>query len=303
MDISEDHQTRKRESYWSNLVAGETGIYKAEAIDRLVRRWMPTRCDAVLDIGCGTSAIAMALRNQMKAARLVFMDYDAGVIDTMRRDVGDDSVEYKVADIFALEHCDDRFDLVLLLDMIHEVYSFYGRPVRRMDCEIDHDTGQRAVREALRQVAQLVKPGGGIVITDNVLPQRDGPLTVHIRTAAASLAVRRFLTDYPSRRIGVTWRDERTLDIGAFDFTILLTQYNKIKASQEDRWNVEKFEIHQYMTVEEFRAMFHALGFTLHALVGTPKGAAEEWREDFQVLEGTTALPDKRISLIAVKPA
>lgn len=303
MDISEDHQTRKRQSYWSNLVEGETGAYKAEAIDALIARWLPAACDAVLDVGCGTSVIATVLRERLKARRLVFMDYDAGVIDAMRLQLDDDSVEWKVADIFALDGWDDRFGLVLLLDMIHEVYSFYGRPVRRMDCEIDHQTGQRSVREAMRQVARLVAPGGGIVITDNVLPPQDGPLTVRIRNEAAAGAVRRFLEEYPSRRMQVAWRDPQTLQIGAFDFAILLTQYNKIKSGQEDRWNVEKFEIHQYMTVEEFDLMFRDLGFTLHALVGTPDGALDEWRQDFEVLEGAAGLPDKRISLVAVKNA
>lgn len=300
MDISQDHKSRKRDGYWTNLVDGETGLYKAEAIDALIGEHLP-RCDDILDIGCGTSVIGVHLRDRLAARRLVFMDYDEAILDAMRAQLGDDKIEWKLGDIFTIGAWGDRFDLVLLLDMIHEVYSFYGRPVREVVSEIDHAKGQAVVRDALEQVAMLVRPGGGIVISDNVLAPAKAALTVRIRTEAAYAAVTRFLAEYPSRRIAVDWTDDRTMRIDSHDFCILLTQYNKIKSGQDDRWNVEKFEIHQYMTQAEFAAMFEDLGFTLHALVGTPEGAAAEWDEDFAVEGG--ALPDKRITLIAVKDA
>lgn len=303
MDISQDHKSRKKDGYWSNLVEGETGIYKAEAIDELLDRVFPARCGAVLDVGCGTSVIALTLRSRLQAPRMVFMDYDAGVIQAMQQQVTDPTVEWKIGDIFLIGSWEERFDLVLLLDMIHEVYSFYGRPVRDVTTEIDHGRGQQAVKDALAQVARLVNPGGGIIITDNVLSPTNVPLIVRARSDKAAAVVRHFLADYPSRRIAVDWLDNHLFRIQSHDFCILLTQYNKIKSEQNDRWSVEKFEIHQYMTEQELAETFAELGFAMHSIVGTPEGAAVEWNEDFEVIEGLPAIPDKRITLLAIKPA
>ena len=303
MDIAQDHKERKRSGYWANLVEGETGLYKAEAIDELVSGVFPAHCGSILDIGCGTSGIALALRRRLGAGRVVFMDYDAAVIERLRGESTDPTIEWVVNDIFAVGEWSERFDLILLLDMIHEVYSFYGRPVRDMTIPIDHVRGQGAVRTALAQVATLVNPGGGVIITDNVLCRQAVPLVVRLRTPAVVRAVRRFLDEYPSRRMAIEWHDEATIGIGSHDFCILLTQYNKIKSGQEDRWNVEKFEIHQYMTEDELRSMFEALGFDLHCIIGTPPGARAEWEEDFAVLDGLSAIPEKRVTLLAVKRA
>lgn len=302
MDVAEDHKSRKLEQYWGNLVAGETGVYKAAAIDELISRHFPKACDAILDIGCGTSVIATTLRNRLGATRLVFMDYDQAIIEEMRKQTHDDTIEWVVGDIFKVGSWAERFDLILLLDMIHEVYSFYGRPVREVKTEIDHSVGQQAVRRALEQVAQITNRGGGIVITDNVLSPEDGSVVVEARNPLVMSAVGRFLQEYPSRRIRVEWLGESRFRIGLHDFNILLTQYNKIKSNQEDRWNVERFEIHQYMTERELRDTFADLGFTMHALVGTPEGTAREWSEDFTIVEGVViGLPMKRITLLAIK--
>ncbi|WOJ89508.1 methyltransferase domain-containing protein [Methylocapsa polymorpha] len=301
MEISQDHKIRKKEGYWSNLVEGETGIYKAEAIDELISQHFPDHCDAVLDVGCGTSVIAQTLRKRLGASRMVFMDYDPAVIEEMRKRVNDPTVEWKVGDIFNIGAWEDRFDLILLLDMIHEVYSFYGRPVRDVNVEIDHVRGQQAVYDALFQVARLVKLGGGIIITDNALSPERVPLRIRLRNAKVIKAVSKFLDEYPSRRIAVRWHADDEFSIDSHDFCILLTQYNKIKAGNMDRWNVEKCEIHQYMTIAEYNNLFGHLGFTLYSLVGTPEGASEEWNEDFKVIAGLSAIPEKRISLLAVK--
>jgi SAM-dependent methyltransferase len=301
VEISQEHKIRKGQSYWTNLVQGETGHYKAEAIDRLVSEVALPRHGEILDIGCGTSAIATALREQLEAERLVFMDYDAAVIEAMRRDNQDPAIEAIVGDIFTVGTWGRRFALVLLLDMLHEVYSFYGRPVREVTSQIDHRLGQKVVRDALAQVAKLVVPGGGVIISDNLLCPEDVAVTVRVRHAGAEQAVRRFLAEYPSRRMAATWLGADVFRLGAHDLCILLTQYNKIKSGQEDRWNVEKYEIHQYMTLAQFDSTFTELGFALTSVVGTPDGARAEWEADFQVLDGLSTLPDKRITLLAVK--
>jgi len=301
MELTQAHKSRKQDAYWENLVQGETALYKAQALDALVAAHGPSAVDSLLDIGCGTSDIALHYLDALGGRRLVGLDYDAAVVEAAARRYDDPRLEWRQADIFELGSSGDRFDLVFMLDMLHEVYSFYGRPNRDVAEPIDHRLGQDAARRALAQVAAVVAPGGGIVITDNVLCPDDVPVAVRILNPAARQSVDAFLDEYPARCMAHRWRDADTLELGSHDFCILLTQYNKLKQADPARWNVEKLEIHQYMTVGEYERCFGELGFALHATVGTPPDASAEWAGDFRIESGMPGLPDKRITLLAVK--
>jgi hypothetical protein len=145
-----------------------------------------------------------------------------------------------------------------------------------------------------------VRPGGAIAITDNVLTPTNPRVQVRVKPPALA-AVQRFLAEYPSRLMKVTWPEPDVLDIDAHDFCILTTQYNKVKKGDEARWAVEQLEIHQYMSEQELRDTFAELGFEMHCVVGIPDDARAEWNEDFEMLSGLPGLPDKRITLVAIR--
>ena len=299
--LIDSHKSSKGDAYWDNLTGGETGRYKARVLDGLLRAHLAKPVEAILDIGCGTSDIAFRYRDLAGGARLVCMDYDAAIVEAARRNHPDEPVEWRVADIFEIDRWQDRFDIVFMLDMLHEVYSFRGRTDLAKAGEIDHARGLAAAEEALAKIATVVAPGGGIVITDNVLSPETGPVTVRLRNEAAQAAVERFLAEYPSRRMAVGRPEPGVIRLAAHDFCILLTQYNKIKSGQEDRWRVEQLEIHQYMTERQYRETFDRLGFDAHIVIGTPDSQMQEWRDDFAVLDGMAGLPEKRVTLLAVK--
>jgi predicted O-methyltransferase YrrM len=300
MDLADDHKQRKLESYWSNLVEGANGIYKAAVIDRLIQDHFEGTAEAMLDIGVGTSAIALEHRKKLEAPRLVCADYDAKVVEESKQAFGDGTIEWRVADIFDIDQWTERFDLVFLLDMIHEVYSFYGRPNRDTDEPIDHDLGIKRSVEAISKVASLVKVGGGIIISDNILTEERGPVRVRVKNENTREAVEYFFENYRSRRMRPTWSGA-TFELPSRDFCILLTQYNKIKQQKWDRWNVERLEVHQYMSESEYRQMFEDLGFRMHIEIGTPEDARQEWDGDFEVVAGRDGLPPKRVTLIAIR--
>lgn len=301
MDLTQDHKSRKQSAYWANLVEGDTGGYKAEVMERLIAAFMPSQAEAILDIGCGSSEIALHYQKVLSAPRLVCMDYDPAVLAQSAAKYPGADIEWRTADIFEIDRWEDRFDLVFMLDMLHEVYSFYGRPNRNVAEPIDHVLGLAAAQDALRKVAQVVRPGGGVVITDNVICEEDVEVEVKLRRPDVIDAVRYFLAEYPSRRMAHVWTAPDVLRLSSADFCILLTQYNKIKQGDTARWNVEKLEIHQYMTLSQFKTCFADLGFSLHAEIGTPAAARDEWRADFAMLKGLADLPEKRITLLATR--
>lgn len=302
MQIQQDHRSRKRSSYWQNLVEGATALYKVETLDTLIDHYAPQPKTAILDIGCGTSVLANTLRSRSPGCRLMCMDYDPVVVARMRAASDDPTIEWRVADILDLAGTTDRFDLVLLIDMLHEVYSFYGRSEGAGIGIIDHHRGLAVVEMALAEIARIVSPGGAIAITDNVLSDAAGPYLVRLRQPdRLAPVIAQFIAEYPSRRIAPVWVAGDTFEIGSSDFCILLTRSNKLKSGQIDRWNVEKLEVHQYFDRAGYQRLFDSLGFDMHATVGTPSEALAEWAEDFDVLAGGSGLPDKRISLLAVK--
>jgi SAM-dependent methyltransferase len=298
-EATDEHKTRKRDAYWSDLVGGGTASYKLAQLEGLLDRHPVPSGGLVLDVGCGTSTASDIVRRLVGARAAVRCDYDAAIVAREAAASSDPTVEYRVADIFDLETWTDEFALVLFLDMLHEVYSFVGRG-NDIRAEIDHATGLDAVKRAIASVARLVVRGGGIVITDDVLCEPDVRVQVEV-SGPARPSVLRFLVEYPSRRITVQWHEGSILEIGSRDLCVLLTQYNKIKRGDDARWNVEQLEIHQYMTEPEYRSMFDALGFDLHAVVGTPEDARIEWEEDFRIVRGLAELPPKRITSIAIR--
>lgn len=303
MALTDDHKQSKQQPYWSDLVNGVTGAYKAGQLDALITKFGPKAVRSILDFGSGTSPITLAYLDRFNAATLVCADYDPAIVTAGQGSSTDPRIQWRQANILELAGWEDRFDLVFLLDMLHEVYSFCGRPVvagQIQNGTVDHALGLTAVDQALAQVCTHVAPNGAVVITDNVLCPDNLPVTVAIKNYATLDAVRTFLSTYPCRQMAVEWITPDTLRLGSHDLCILLTQYNKIKANDMDRWNVEKLEIHQYMTAQDYRTAFSRHGFTVQTIIGTPAESWAEWTDDFTMIDGLPALPDKRITLIAV---
>lgn len=301
MDISESHMESKGAAYWQDLTAGNTGQYKSRVMEALIRQNLKGPKKSLIDIGCGTCEEILKYANILSASRLTCTDYDPMIVAEMREKNIDGRIDWKVADIFALDLLEESYDLVFLMDVIHEIYSFYGRPDRNIETPVDHQLGMKHVYESFNQVAKIVNSGGSIVVTDDVLCNSNTKVLVKIKNERAREAVKYFLDDYPTKRIKVAWVGPMEIEILSRDLNIMLTQYNKIKAENWERWNIERLEIHEYMSPDEYRSMFSSLGFDLQMVVGTPESARQEWNEDFEVVSGMSGLPEKRVTLLATK--
>lgn len=299
-DISSSHKQAKKVDYWTNLTQGNTGAYKEKVINKLLSNLEDFNPKNILDLGCGTADIAFRYKEHYHANNITLMDYDQSVLEKLKNQWGEANARYLCADIFAFPASENtKYDLIFLLDMVHEIYSFYGRPNKVLSEYIEHDLGISFVKKLIANTTQLTAPGGVIVITDNVLPEVNTKMRTKVSDTVVEL-VKRFFADYPSRKIEHTWIDHQTLEIHTHDFAILLTQYNKLKSPTLDRWNVEKMEIHQYFTEQEYHQIFSSAGFSVTTEVATPDDADLEWKQDFTPLPGFT-IPQKRITVCARK--
>lgn len=301
MDIHEKHKDSKNNDYWENLVEGNTGLYKTAVLEKLVNKYFSRECSRILDVGVGTSEEILKYKEMFNAQKIVCIDYDAKIIEMMKSKHDNPSIEWKVADVFNIDDSIGMFDFVLLFDMLHEIYSFYSRPNKDIKLPIDHEAGLEYVKTALRNITKLINPQGGLSITDNVVATENKPVKIKLANEQIISTVKYFFKNYPSKKIEHTFLAEDVVEINSRDFCVLLTQYNKIKKQNMTRWNVERLEKHQYMTVEEYEAFFNEIGFSLHYVAETPRDNLMEWSGDFTILDGLDNFPNKRITLLAIK--
>ncbi len=301
MNIANAHRQTKTHAYWDDLVGGTTSQYKERIAEALIRKHLKIPCHKLLDVGCGTGETILKYADMFPSSTLTFLDYDVKVMERMKQKLTGKNIRWEVADIFHLKDWQEKFDLVFFMDMLHEIYSFYGRPKKDVQFPVEHSLGQNFVREAVSHVSRLVNHGGGIIITDNILCEEDRSIEVFLKNREAGEAVKQFLKEYTTKKIPAQFESEDILKIHSRDFCILLTQYNKIKRKDLSRWNTERFEIHQYMTLKEYKAMFDALKFSMHAVVGTPASTQKEWEGDYKILKGLSHIPEKRVTLLAIK--
>lgn len=189
---------------------------------------------------------------------------------------------------------DERFDLVVLADVLHEVYSERGRGRRGV---IDHRAGTEAVRRVLGTVSDCVGRRGGVLVTDDVLCDELVPVVVRARTQAALEAVRLMAELFVARPVDVRFDDATTFVVGSRDLCVLLSEYEAVKNGRLGSW--ERADVRRYMTESDYRRSFAQLGFVTRACLGTPGAdlAAEE--RDFEILAGLPTFPARRIALLA----
>jgi ubiquinone/menaquinone biosynthesis C-methylase UbiE len=111
----------------------------------------------VLEIGCGSGAMAVEVLRRHPAVRLTATDYDESMVDVARGRVArfGDRAEVRRADATDLPFADGAFDVALSFIMLHHV--------------IDWET-------ALGELVRVLRPGGRLIGYD-LLGDRDGRFT------------------------------------------------------------------------------------------------------------------------------
>ena len=106
----------------------------------MLRRYFPS-AQTLLDVGCGTGYVLAGIRRRCPSLVLTGCDVRLTTLLEARRQMPD--IQFFAADVFAVPY-ESEFDVVVALDVLEH---------------IDDD------RAALRALRNVVKPGGGLILT------------------------------------------------------------------------------------------------------------------------------------------
>ena len=103
---------------------------------------------SILDVGCGPGTITLDLAERVAPAAVLGVDAAPAAIEAATEEAaqqGRDNVQFRIADVYALDIDDDTFDIV----HAHQVLQHLSEPVA-----------------ALREMRRVCKPGGIVAARD-----------------------------------------------------------------------------------------------------------------------------------------
>jgi SAM-dependent methyltransferase len=191
-----------------------------------------------------------------------------------------------------------KFELVLLVNALHEVFSDSFSPELG---EIDVPAGKQRVEQALAGAVGCLDPGGWLVLFDGLEPPGDPQqvLRIRFRDNQVRQEFETFVEQYHPLRIA--YREVEgplCVELSQRDFTRYIT---KSIFLGKHLWQTERTQSYQYFTEEEYRAAFARQGleiFEFHTLTMND----EKWRYRVEIDTPGFKFPDEHV-LILARPA
>ena len=294
--------------YWKNHLLPMENLGKQAAIlaaSKLIRLLAqqanhPLR---LLELGCGEGQVIGTLldahfrlcANQFS----VGVDYNALSLVKCRRDYpGLRCIEGDFLDSDLLAGL-GKFDLVLLVNALHEVFSDSFSPELG---EIDVPVAKQHVELALAGAAGCLEAGGWLVLFDGLEPPGDPHqiLRIRFRDSQIRQEFENFVEQYHPLRI--TYReveDPSCVELSQRDFTRYIT---KSIFLGKRLWEIERLQSYQYFTGEEYRAAFARHGLEISEM-RTLTMNDEKWRYRVEIDTSGFKFPDEHVLILAQQVA
>ena len=290
--------------YWELRLSALEDLGKREAIlaaSHLIRTLAeaPGKTARLLELGCGEGQIIGALLEAHAQAPAiqasVGVDYRRGVIETCRRLYpGTRFIEGDFTDPALLAGL-GQFDLLLLVNALHEVFSSTISPEQG---EVDVPRAKERVRQALGGAVGCLADGGWLVLFDGLEPPGDGGQMVQIRFQGWQ-ARRRFETFAQEfKPFRIQYRETGEAGCVALSQHDFARYIDKSIFLDKALWQSERLESYQYFTEEEFRQALSRLGLTIHEL-RTLTVNYEKWQAEVEILTPGVEFPAEHILIVA----
>jgi SAM-dependent methyltransferase len=192
-----------------------------------------------------------------------------------------------------------KFELVLLVNALHEVFS---ESFSLELGEIDVPVAKQRVEQALADAASCLEPGGWLVFFDGLEPPGNPHQTVRIRFR--DYQVRHEFQDFVNQYqpFHIAYRDvdgPLCVELSQRDFTRYIT---KSIFLGKQLWENERLQSYQYFTEEEFREAFVHHGLEISEL-RTATMNDEKWRYRVEIDTSGFKFPDEHVLILARRVA
>ena len=292
--------------YWEQRLLSMENLGKRAAIlagSRLIRR-LAEQADhplRLLELGCGEGQVIGTLLDahfQVCAIqKSVGVDYNAQSLAQCRRDYpGLRCIQGDFTDPNLLAGL-GKFDLVLLVNALHEVFSDSFSPELG---EIDVPVAKRRVEQALSEAAGCLESAGWLVLFDGLEPAGDPRqiLRIRFRDYQVRQEFETFVEQYHPLRIAYRQVEgPLCVELSQRDFTRYIT---KSIFLGKRLWETERLQSYQYYTEEEYRAAFTRQGLDISEL-RTLTMNDEKWRYRVEIETPGYEFPDEHILILAQK--
>jgi len=296
------------EMLWESRLQELRNLGKREAIlgvSRLIRRLTdthPERSLRLLELGCGEGQIIGPLVENH--ARVPGIENSLGV-DYLARSLAVCRHDYPRMRFMEGNFTDPdllgglgQFDIVLLVNALHEVFSAGYSP--RLG-EVDVPAAKAQVQQTLNHISQRILPGGYLALFDGLEPPGDPDERLRVRflNHRARELFRIFAREYrPFKIVYHSAGDPYTIELSRRHFTRYIT---KSIFLGKDLWKTERLESSQYFTEAEFRQAFNQAGLKMLEL-RTLTMNDEKWHSVVQIDTPGAAFPTEHIWIMAQLP-
>jgi hypothetical protein len=292
--------------YWEVRLQEIEDLGKREAIlaaSRLIRilAEQPGQPVRLIELGCGEGQIIGALveaHDQVPSIHTSLgVDYKRQAIEKCRRTHPEITfIEGDLTDHDLIARL-DQFEIVLLVNVLHEVFSAAFSPELG---EVVVPRGKQRVEQALLGAVKMLAPGGILVLFDGLEPSGDTQkrLWIRFRHWQARQRFDTFASEYRPFRISyVESSDPFLVEISLRDFTRYIT---KSIFLGKKLWQTERLESYQYFNEAEFRATLTHLGLKIFEL-RTLTVDYDKWSHEVEIETPDIDYPAEHILILAQK--
>lgn len=292
------------EFYWDHRLQSMETLGKSEAIlaaSRLIRQItaQSDRRARVLELGCGEGQILGTLLDAhaqiCDLPGSAGVDYNArSVIQARRSFPGPRWIEGDFTHPELLESL-GKFDLVLLVNALHEVFSSAYKPDLG---EVDAGEGKARVQSALNLSAGKLAEGGWLELFDGLEPPGDPEKVVLIRFLEPQTRAEfeTFAREYHPFKIAYhSIGNGMQVELSLRDFTRYI---DKSIFIGKPLWSTERLESYQYFTEVEFRDAFWQAGLEIASWQTLTVNEAK-WRHRVEIVSEGMDFPQEHVLILA----
>jgi len=250
--------------------------HRNQTLSAVIARVKPD-VSAILDLGCGIGALTTRLAERFPSTLLVGIDRSKYLLSRLQRKK---NVSTILGDIPTLPFRNNSFDLVVAVQVLHEIFHFKGA---------------KALNRTFQNVCHLLKKDGELLILDHFNPG-DAPISFKLPEEMRN-RLREFQSKFKPRKITYYESSQGWLKTSLRDFCDFVTKIWALNSELEEE---EMNETHTPFTPQELENLVQDAGFKVeHTISLTPLDRHLEYYGI--TVKPTTKLPNRHILLQARK--